>query len=234
MNPGSFEETYPFDQIRSAILAPDGDLAGKLNTICPDLERFDRICIANLGVDYQAGEKGWIHSGGPGGIIRAAINRLSASTNREAGKHLRALKGAVDPTWNLILAHASAEHARFLRNSQFKAPDVSRLKGLLACGAPANPADLLAVVMEFLERYKSTLRTGSEMPWKRYWNTDKYGAPDRPQIENEDRDRLLEIMNVSLDRYGIVASFPEARRADNTRADILLISHAGKKPPDRS
>lgn len=127
MDPGSFEETHTFDQIRSAILAPDGDLAGKLNTICPDLDRLDRIRIANLGVDYQAGEKDWIHSGGPGGIIRAAINRRSASTDREAGKYLRILKDAVDPTWKLILAHASAEHRHTPRiTRREKPPDRSQ------------------------------------------------------------------------------------------------------------
>ena len=38
-------------------------------------------------------------------------------------------------------------------------------------------------------------------------------------------------MRVRLERYGIVGSFPEARRGENTRADVLLLSHAGKNLP---
>ena len=75
------------------------------------------------------------------------------------------------------------------------------------------------------------MRTGSETPWKRFWNTDKDGAATTPQIENEDRDRLLELMRVRLERYGIVGSFPEARRGENTRADVLLLSYASKNLP---
>ncbi|WP_337108449.1 hypothetical protein [Mesorhizobium salmacidum] len=108
---------------------------------------------------------------------------------------------------------------------------MSDLIGALAGGAPASPADLAAVVLEELDRYRATLRTGSETPWKRFWNTDKDGAATTPQIENEDRDRLLELLRFRLDRYGIVASLPEARRGENTRADVLLLSHAGMNLP---
>jgi len=38
-------------------------------------------------------------------------------------------------------------------------------------------------------------------------------------------------MRIRLERYGIVGSFPEARRGENTRADVLLLSHAGKNLP---
>lgn len=129
------------------------------------------------------------------------------------------------------MAHAAAEHARKLRDEQFAAPSVKQLINALADGPPATPSDLAAIVLEEVERYKSTLRTGSEMPWKRFWNTDGYGAATEPQIENEDRDRLLELLRPQLERYGIAASIPEARRGENTRADILMLSHAGKNLP---
>jgi hypothetical protein len=117
------------------------------------------------------------------------------------------------------------------RDDLYVASPVGDLVAALSGGAPASPADLTAVVLEEIDRYRSTLRTGSETPWKRFWNTDKDGAATTPQIENEDRDRLLELMRVRLERYGIVGSFPEARRGENTRADVLLLSHAGKNLP---
>jgi hypothetical protein len=36
------------------------------------------------------------------------------------------------------------------------------------------------------------------------------------QIENEDKDRLLELLRPRLERYGVAALLPEARRAENT------------------
>ncbi|MEO1987208.1 MAG: hypothetical protein ABGX47_11245 [Martelella sp.] len=101
----------------------------------------------------------------------------------------------------------------------------------LANGAPATPSDLAAIVLEEVERYKSTLRTGSETPWKRFWNTDEYGNATKPQIENEDRDCLLELLRPRFEGYGIAASLPEARRGENTRVDVLMLSHAGKNLP---
>ncbi len=176
-------------------------------------------------------DRDWARADGPSRIIRAAIDRLSASNDPNAGKDLKSLIVSSDPSWRSLLTHAAAEHARLMRDNLFISPSVSQLKAALAGGPPASPADLAAVVLEEIERYKSTLRTGSEMPWKRYWNTDHNGAAEKPQIENEDRDRLLELFRVRLEQYGVVASMPEARRGENTRADVLLLSHAGKNLP---
>lgn len=229
--PEVFADRLSEEDLESALLAPNGDLAKTFNELCPDIDLLDRTRISVLGKKHPARENDWRHSGGVSGIVRAAIRRLGASNSAEAGAQLKALAERVDSSWAPHIAHAAAEHARKLRDEQFAAPSVSQLMSALADGAPATPSDLAAVVLEEVERYKSTLRTGSETPWKRFWNTDEYGNATKPQIENEDRDRLLELLRPRFEGYGIAASLPEARRGENTRVDVLMLSHAGKNLP---
>jgi hypothetical protein len=231
LDPQKFEGTHTADEIRIAFLAPDGDLVTRLHEICPMPDQLDRLRINALAAAHPSEDRDWARPEGTSGIIRAAINRLSASRDPDGGNILKSLIASSDPSWHPLLTHAAAEHARLLRDNLFIAPSVAELKAALAGGAPASPADLVAVVLEEIERYRSTLRTGSEMPWKRYWNTDRNGAPEKPQIENEDRDRLLELLKSRLEQYGVAAAVPEARRGENTRADILLLSHAGRNLP---
>ncbi|WP_421707514.1 NACHT domain-containing protein [Algihabitans sp.] len=229
--PAVFSDQLSEAEQEAALLAPYGDLAKTFNRLCPELDLLDRMRIGVLGKKYPANDYDWRHSNSVSGIVRTAIRRLSASKATDAGEHLKALAPQVHASWQPQIAHSAAEHARKVRDEQFTAPSVSQLLNALEDGPPASPTDLAAIVCEEVERYKRTLRTGSEMPWKRFWNTDSYGAATNPQIENEDRDRLLELFRPRFERYGIAASLPEARRGENTRADILLLSHAGKNLP---
>lgn len=231
LDPTTFSAGLSDEQAQDALLRPNGDLAKVLYERCPQPDELDRIRVAVLGKLHKADDDDWRHSNTVSGIVRAAIRRLSASKSPDAGEILKALASEVDPSWTAQLAHAAAEHAKMRRDDLYVAPPVGDLVAALSGGPPASPADLSAVVLEEIDRYRSTLRTGSETPWKRFWNTDKDGTATTPQIENEDRDRLLELMRVRLERYGIVASLPEARRGENTRADVLLLSHAGKNLP---
>ena len=219
------------DDQEAALRAPSGDLAKAFDELCPELDLLDGLRIGILGKKHPASDNDWRRSDTVSGIVRGAIRRLSASKASGAGEQLKALAPQIDASWRPQIAHAAAEHARKVRDEQFTAPSVGQLIDALEDGPPASPSDLAAIVLEEVERYKSTLRTSSEMPWKRFWNTDGYGAATKPQIENEDRDRILELFRLRLERYGIVAGFPEARRGENTRADILLLSHAGKNLP---
>ncbi|WP_267320982.1 NACHT domain-containing protein [Aminobacter sp. MET-1] len=231
LDPATISAGLSEQEAQGVLLRPNGDLAKAFYERSPQPDLLDRFRIAVLGKAHAADDDDWRHLNAVSGIIRAAIRRLSASKNSDAGDVLQSLASDIHPSWRPQLAHAAAEHARMMRDDLYVAPPVSDLVAALAGGAPANPADLAAVVLEELDRYRATLRTGSETPWKRFWNTDKDGAATKPQIENEDRDRLLELLRFRLERYGIVASLPEARRGENTRADVLLLSHAGKNLP---
>lgn len=231
LDPATVSAELSEEEARGVLLRPNGDVAKALYELSPQPEVLDRFRIAVLGNAHEADDDDWRRSNSVSGIIRAAIRRLSTSKNADAGAVLKSLASDVHPSWGPQLAHAAAEHARMMRDDLYIAPSVSDLVDALAGGAPASPADLAAVVLEEIDRYRATLRSGSETPWKRFWNTDKDGNATTPQIENEDRDRLLELLRVRLERYGIIASLPEARRGQNTRADVLLLSYAGKNLP---
>jgi hypothetical protein len=81
--------------------------------------------------------------------------------------------------------------------------------------------------MEELRRLRAELRTTDTTPWKRYWNLDTM----TPRVENECRDHLLDRLRDRLDKHHIVAAVPEARRAEETRADMLMLTGAGRNLP---
>ncbi|BCH67449.1 hypothetical protein RvVAT039_pl02820 (plasmid) [Agrobacterium vitis] len=231
LKPEEFQASGTIDALEAILLAPDGELVEQLQKLSDAPEVLDGLRIKVLGRSHPAHEDDWNERGSPSRVVRAAIQRLQASLDPRAGAFFKDLPAIVDPSWQPIIAHAAAERSLLLRDKLYVAPSLSKLKQALAGGPPANPADLVAIVREELDRYKRTLRTGSETPWKRYWNADENGAATKPQIENECRDRLLELLRPQFERYGIVASAPEARMGENTRVDILLLSYAGRTVP---
>jgi hypothetical protein len=94
-----------------------------------------------------------------------------------------------------------------------------------------NAADLRSITLEELNRLKGELHTGDTTSWKRYWNLDEHGRPIKPLIENQCRDNLLDRLRDRLKPYKIAATLPEARRAEETRADALLLAGAGRNLP---
>jgi len=231
LKPKTFEPCYTAAALEPILLAPDGELVERLQALSDSPDELDAVRIRVLGRSYPAEERDWTEFGSVSRIIRAAVRRLQASPHPEAAAIFKELPTITHPSWTPIIAHAAAEQSRLMRDKLYEAPSLSKLKSALSDGPPANPADLVAIVHEELERYRRSLRTGSETPWKRYWNTDGNGAATTPQIENEDRDRLLELLRPQFERYGIVAGAPEARMGENTRVDILLLSYAGKTVP---
>ena len=96
-----------------------------------------------------------------------------------------------------------------------------------------NAYDLRAVVTAELKQLRAELRTTDTTPWKRYWNVDSESKVTRPLIENECRDHLLDRLRDRLKKYQIAAALPEARRGAETRADVLMLTGAGRNSPSR-
>lgn len=216
----------------AALLALPEELTLRLQDICPNRPLVDELSIRTLGPANPPNPRDWMSGRTASNVVRASISDLAGSVVDESGSRLEDLFGAADlGAWASDLKHGLAEFRRLKRDRTFSPPSVSQIRTALEGGPPANSADLFAVVKEELGRYRRTIRTGDEVPWKRYWNTDSNGKPTTPQIENEDRDRLLELLKLRFERYGIVAAAPEARRRDNTRADVLLLSYLAQNVP---
>lgn len=165
-------------------------------------------------------------------VIRRAIQLLSAYPEKEAGAAIKSLiADATLAAWKANLQHAYAQWSRVHRESAFRYPSPEAILGVLAGGPPVNAADLKVIVTEELLRLRRELRSGSNTPWKAYWNTDSNGNVKEPRIENLCRDRLLERLLDRLERYKITDALAEAQRPEDTRADMLVLNGAGKSLP---
>ncbi|KZL00517.1 MULTISPECIES: hypothetical protein [unclassified Pseudovibrio] len=231
LDPDKASNELSNEECQSALLALNGNLYQAMKDFCPNQDALDFVYIEVLGKEISLKQDDWLKPENKSALVNAAIDRLSTSDVSDVGAKLKALIKDVDPSWGSRIAHAAAEHASKLRDKLYTPPSIEELSKALAGGPPVNPADLKACLLEEIDRYKSTLRTGTEMPWKAYWNTNRYGKPTTPKVENVCRDRFLELLRPPLEKYGVAASLPEARRKNDTRADVLLISHAGKNLP---
>jgi hypothetical protein len=163
--------------------------------------------------------------------IRAAINKLARDPHPDAGQVLAEL--VAEPylrVWQPRLRHAQAQHMRLRRDHNFQHSPVAAIRAAISGGPPVNARDLRAIVLEELRRLRAELRTNNTLPWKRYWNEER-GKVTTPRVENECRDHLLDRLRDRLERYRIAAAIPEARRGEDTRADMLILSFAGRDLP---
>lgn len=164
--------------------------------------------------------------------VRRAISALAQDPHPNAGQVLASL--IEEPSlseWRACLRHAQAQQTRLRRDHTFRHPGAGAVRAAIAGGPPVNSSDLRAVVLEELNRLRRELRTNDTTPWKRYWNVDSKGKVTAPLIENECRDHLLDRLRDRLQPYQIAAATPEARRGEETRADVLVITFAGRNLP---
>jgi hypothetical protein len=164
--------------------------------------------------------------------VRQTIWSLASCPRPDAGALLAGLvedEGLA--VWRPSIRYAQTQQARLQRDRKFKHPISSVVRAAVEGGPPVNAADLRAVVLEELDQLRTELRSNNTTPWKRYWNLDPRGRPTKPRIENECRDHLLERLQDRLKRYRIAAAIPEARRAEETRVDMLMLTGAGRNLP---
>lgn len=158
--------------------------------------------------------------------IRIAIDALAGDPRaREILEQLANEPGLV--AWHPSLRHALSQHNKLRRDQDFRHPKASAVCAALDCGPPVNASDLKAVVVAELHQLRSELRTSDTTPWKRYWGP----GISKPLVENECRDHLLDRLRDRLAKYQIAGTLPEVRRGEETRADMLMLSGAGRNLP---
>jgi hypothetical protein len=163
--------------------------------------------------------------------VRSCIDLIAGDARQEAASALSSL--LADPAlvpWSANIRHARAQQLRVMRDHNFKHPPASAVREALDGGPPVNANDLRAVVVSELVQLRSELRSTDANPWKHYWNNQN-GKVTTPLIENECRDRLLVRLRDRLAKYRIVAAIPEARRGNETRTDVLILTGTGRNLP---
>ncbi len=163
--------------------------------------------------------------------LRAAIYTFSDDTSDDAVRYLEQLRGdkSLD-NWRWEINYASANQLRALREARFTYPNVDQVVRTLSNSEPANSSDLKALIIDTLTEISEDIRHGNTDPYKQFWNIDCQGKPTTVHVdENTARDRLLDLIRLKLKHLDIVAE-PEARYADDKRADIAIYYKSMKLP----
>ena len=121
------------------------------------------------------------------------------------------------------------EHQRVVyRDATYQHPDIEQVQKTLDNRAPANAADLAALLRDLLANISDHMRGDSANLWQHFWNEDSRRRPDTPKHEESCRDMLLEPLRLRLPS-GVDAA-PEGRYAAGRRADIR-VSYGGFNVP---
>lgn len=168
------------------------------------------------------------------GALARAVSRLirvlSSSPEVEAQEHLAQLsenRRLVE--WKAEICHAREEQARVRRDTEFQLPSVQQVAETLFNRRPANPRDLLALLVDHIESLARELRDGPEDGWKHFWNTDSRDRVTGPKAENSCRDLLITLLDPRVARLEVHLE-TESRHAEERRADVRAVMVHGSHP----
>ena len=159
-------------------------------------------------------------------LIDSLIRQLAAVAGDEARQALAGL--AADPHltgWRGRLAVAQKRQQVIHREASYRHPSVQEVQATLNDLAPANAADLAALVGDRLADLSDEVRGGNANLWSQFWNLDTTnGQPTEPRPENACRDTLLATLRERLvlgERLPVKVNMsPEAAYVSGWRADI--------------
>lgn len=117
------------------------------------------------------------------------------------------------------IKHALANQRARYREMNYKQPNWAETIATLSGGAPANVADLQALVVEHLREVSKRIGSQNIDIYKDFWNEDSHGRPVDPKIEDSARNVLLGLLKTRLDPLGVIAE-PEGHMVADKRADI--------------
>ena len=161
--------------------------------------------------------------------IEDIISQLSQMPEAEATAALQRLGN--DPElddWHDVLRWRREEQSAIRRDAEFRNPTVEDVQRTLSGGAPANAADLAALLLDRLDDIADEMRGGASDPWRPYRNENSHGRPDKAKSENSCRDSLLATLRERLPPE--VEVVREGSYAAGKRADIRA-SGAGFNVP---
>lgn len=155
------------------------------------------------------------------GRLGSLIELLAAAPEHEVGGALRRLANDESLSeWRPNLLVAIERQAVVGRDAAYRRPGLADVRATLDNAAPANAADLAALVLDRLDEVSATIRHSNTNDWRQFWNEDEYGRPARPKREESCRDALLSHLERLLPAE--VETQPEGQYAAGRRADIRL------------
>ena len=161
--------------------------------------------------------------------ISALIAQLGSLASDAAQQALGDLiDGPQLPPWQGQLT-SSLERQRVVhRDASYHRPTIEQVQCTLRDQAPANVADLAALLVERIHDVSEDVRGGNSNPWRQFWNEDGYGRLTTSKHENSCRDSLLAALKERLPAE--VDAAPEGSYAAGRRADIRVSRGAFNVP----
>ncbi|MDE2763417.1 MAG: hypothetical protein OXQ94_17265 [Gemmatimonadota bacterium] len=155
------------------------------------------------------------------GLISSWAATLASRTDREASEALQSLAtdSALEP-WHQMLGAKRDEQVVARRDATLAVPDLDSVRKTLSNKQPANPADLVALVADRLERLDREIRYGTTDDWRQYWREDERRRLLGPRREESCRDALLSDLRKLLP--GGVDAQREADYTRGNRSDIRV------------
>ena len=159
-------------------------------------------------------------------FVASLIEQLGSISDDEAGQVLTELSD--DPrlaAWHGHFNWSRGRHQIVSRDASYRHETVDRIQRTLDNRAPANAADLAALLAHRLADIADDIRGGNSNLWRQFWNEDSVGRvlTERPAKPEEScRDVLLAALQTRLPPE--VDAAPEGRYAADTRADIRAVS----------
>ena len=152
--------------------------------------------------------------------VSTLLGELGSNPLPEVSETLERLSSlsALGP-WVPAITEVRYRHLRKRREHEFRHCDIRQATKTLANEAPANVADLAALLVDVIENLSKRIRDDSTSDWRQYWNVDSRNRATNPKPENACRDALLSDLRNCVDRLGIDAQ-PEGIYAADKRADI--------------
>ena len=152
-------------------------------------------------------------------LLAVLIAQLGTMAAEDADRAFRDLID--DPRlerWHdrLVSAHERQHVVR--RDASYHHPGIDEVQRTLSRGAPANSADLAALLQDRFADIAADVQGSDSNPWKKYWNVDPHGRPTETRPENSCRDVLVEVLRDRLPAEVTLA--PEGLYAADNRADI--------------
>ena len=153
-------------------------------------------------------------------LCRRMIEALSSSTDPAATRELARLRSLPSlNAWFTYLDDAIHDNTRLVRAASFVHASPQKVASTLANHAPANAADLQALVLDQLLGLEQEIRGSDSNVLDQFWTDKIAGGSRNPQIENVCRDRLKPLLRSKLQPLGVQLD-KESYAAGDKRMDL--------------
>ena len=188
----------------------------------PALTLLIKLVGSYVGPDQREDESGWVTpTMRSSDLVRNLIQHHAKLPTQGASDALAELvSDTALEHWRNVLSQVQHAQRVIRRDAGYSHPDIEQVCRTLNNAAPANAADLAALVTDQLCVIAEQIRKGNTDDWRQYWNEDPHGRPRSPKHENSCRDAILSHLGGRLPQ-GVDAQ-PEGHYANDKRADIRV------------